>query len=203
MPPMTLIDWSCDHPCKCWYNTLSFGPFPVFWGGSEGIPCIRSWSVVICGRYECQKPIMFAAVVTRVTPSEGLLNGNTLLPYYPQLHGNNVANNAFYCLVKRRWGKAGVLRAVERDAVKRWNSENARIHRNHFTVTTKLALADIWRRISRELNGMVERRVVELLMELSSCTSLQNVREASPPCPSIHAGLCNWSWSYSRQHANS
>lgn len=50
---------------------------------------------------------MFAAVVTRVTPSEGLLNGNTLLPYYPQLHGNNVANNAFYCLVKRRWGKAG------------------------------------------------------------------------------------------------
>lgn len=32
MPPITWIDWSCDHPCKCWYNTLHFVPFPAFFG---------------------------------------------------------------------------------------------------------------------------------------------------------------------------
>lgn len=82
-------------------------------------------------------------VVTPYDPAEGLLTRSVLLWYYLRLQGSHAANEAFYCAVRWCWGGVGGLALHASGCLKPWR------HHSHFTVTTKVASADLWHVLAR------------------------------------------------------
>lgn len=119
MPPITWIDWSCDHPCKCWYNTLHFVHFPAFLG-IRGYPVHK---VLI----RCDMRLLWMSKTHYVCsggdphgPLRRTVEWKHAALILPTAAWKTMPQTPLFIALSKGIGVRGeVLHAVERDAVKR------------------------------------------------------------------------------------